>query len=129
MTNYNSGLTSVTGNVTTTVQTLGLASPTATQTVVQIIMTNLTDQANLITVPVGKTFYCMGVSLGSGTGSGWVALKVGAAIKFNLLQTANISYCCPSGSSPLFTCAATEQLDLDSTGSSSVYGNIWGFYQ
>lgn len=64
-----SGNTTVSGNVTTTIGSIGLPAPTANQTIVSKYIEAAATGTTIHTVTAGKTFYCTGYIIGTKSGT------------------------------------------------------------
>ena len=84
--NVNSGTTSVSGSVTTTVTGLGLPKPSSTQTLVHAAVFDANAGTTIYTVPAGKRFYCLGFSIDCDEG-GYMRLTLNGNNLFGGVRT------------------------------------------
>lgn len=122
---YNSGLTTVTGNVSSTISGL-LPSPSATQTIIsKTTPVNSATNTTIHTVTAGKTFYCTGVLISSGAIAN-VGIQVDGT---DVIITQLLAQSAVSGTGGvLFTAAATKIVRATTnSGGSNCTVSIWGY--
>ena len=119
--NLSSGNTSITGNVSAVITTLGLSIPSASQTQVTAKLTNAANGATIYTVSAGKTFYMMGV---------WVYPSASSFITIGNIQLAYANNSIPATISGqvIDKIPANTAITL-TTGVGGNYATMWGFEQ
>ena len=119
-----SGNTSVTGSVTTSISSIGLISPSAGQTMINVTFDAASTDTVLYTVTAGKTFYCMGYFLSTSTNAN-IGLKSDgvAVVKGTLSGNTGTS----ASGNLLFKTAATKNITGHTGVATSLYGSFWGY--
>lgn len=122
-TNYSQANVTISGNI-------GLPKPTATQTVKTIMFSGKATTNVIYTVTAGKTFYCLGASIGH---NGTDGREVGFACDGTQVTKQMVGAVATVGHAPtlsggvVFTCAATKDITVISNTTGTLQGCIWGY--
>jgi len=114
----------ISGAVTTTPN---LVAPLATQSLVNAVLHQAADGSTIYTVTAGKTFYCLGFSVGCNTASAG-SLSVAGTRKISwFLNAVNGEGFCSFGHNGIIFTATAGQAITVTVGAANVDATLWGY--